>query len=579
MIERIAAGEVIERPASVVRELLDNALDAGATSIRVEIQQGGLRLVRVADDGCGIPPEQLPLACQPHTTSKVHSLADLDRIATLGFRGEALASIAAVSELELSSAAADDGVATVLRLAPGGAREHGATARTRGTTATVRGLFQTVPARAALLRGPRAEAARVHNVVRSYALAHPTVRFVLVSEHQLVLQTPGSGLRAAVAALYGTDLERALQEFGPLHAPAGEITGAIAARSFTHAGREHIVVAVNGRPVANRGLLASLETGYRPLLRKGRHPVLIVRIALAADRVDANVHPAKATVLLAEEAQLGAILREAVHHALGSAPSSVALFSTNAHLRPTTVQLRLPLPRKRRGLLLGTGRAPTRISPALDAPEVPETPLPELVALGQLDHALILARSPADDLYLVDQHRAHERALYEQLRQQPAPTAGTLSESGHAMRSPGQTQHPGQLLLEPVLVELSPRQAELLSSRTHELAALGLDLQPFGGAVFLIRALPGIAARADSPAELARVLASDAAEDAGDWLDHVCISLACRTATRRGQRLSPREQQQILDALRTVSAPAVCPHGSPLLLRFSRGYLRRAFEW
>lgn len=590
VVERIAAGEVIERPASVARELIENALDAGATAIRVELREGGIRLLRVADDGRGIPADQLALACRPHTTSKVRALADLERIATLGFRGEALASIAAVAELEIASASDESGLAHTRTLHPAGVADEGTAARPRGTTATVRNLFLTVPARRALLAGPRREAARAAAVVRAYALIHPAVRFALVMDGRLIFQTPGASLAETVARLYGADLAAVLLPIGPLTVEGVAITGAIATRTFSQPSRDHVHVAVNGRPVANRALLAAVEAGYRPLLRKGRHPVLIVTLAAPAAALDVNVHPAKAEVLLRAEPAIAAALRERIHHTLGSAPLAAATAGTPGAVRaPAPIQLSFPAPRLRRGLRLSERRgeyAGRRDDGPDDFPDdTPPAPIHPLTALAQFDDALILARSADGHLYLVDQHRASERAIYDALlRERMSAAAASLasSPSSTVQTAAGPAATPGQFLLEPVLVELTPPQAELLLPRLAELARLGLDCQPFGGAYFLVRAVPEVAgSTADpaDPADLARVLTVEAAVDADDWLDAVRISLACRAAVRRGATLSLPAQQALLDGLRSVAAPAACPHGSPLLLRYSRAYLRRAFEW
>src|SRR5262249_17129410 len=283
VIERIAAGEVIERPASVARELIENALDAGATNIRVEIRDGGLRLVRVADNGAGIAADELELACRQHTTSKVHRLSALEQIPTVGFRGEALASLAAVAELELISSATEDGLASVVTLGPGRETERGLISRPRGTTVTVRALFAEMPARRALLRGPAGEARQLAAGVRGYALAHPAIHFTLVSDGAVVLYTNGNDVAQAVAAVYGTDLARTLLSFGPVTVEAAALTGVVSARLFDAPDRQHIVVGVNGRPIANKSLLAAAEAGYRPVLRKGRHPVLVVAISVPPD--------------------------------------------------------------------------------------------------------------------------------------------------------------------------------------------------------------------------------------------------------------------------------------------------------
>ncbi len=611
VVERIAAGEVIERPASVVRELIDNALDAGATEIRIELREGGLRLIRVADDGWGIRPDDLARACLPHTTSKVARVDDLARLATLGFRGEALASVATVAELTLASACDDAGIAHEITLragAPDIVVAQGDASRGRGTTVTARALFQTMPARRALLRGPAAEATRALTVVRAYALAHPAVRFTLTHDGALLLQTPGADLPATVAALYGADVARALLTLAPVSLPDADLTGMVAARGFHFPSREHVYISVNGRPVANRALLAAAEAGYRPLLRKGRHPLLIARIASAPDRVDVNIHPAKIEALLRDEQALAAALRQSTHDALGAAPISIGAATT----RPTgaqfatPTQLRLPTASdRRRGLRIGEGRERYGAAGGLalwSAPGAwledgaPATPaLPELEPLAQFDNTLILAQSPTGQLFLVDQHRAHERVLYERLKHgmrhrsvggadassadsdshHPRPaSAGDEATSGATIGA-----LPGQMLLEPLLIELTPGQAETLTARLDELASLGLECQPFGGSVFLVRALPGIAGATQSAAAFARELAQDAAEEGDDWLDHVCVSLACRSAIRRGQPLSLAEQRALLADLRAASVAAVCPHGSPLAVYHSRELLTRLFGW
>jgi DNA mismatch repair protein MutL len=349
VIDRIAAGEVVERPASVVRELIDNALDAGATTIRIELREGGLRLIRVADDGGGIEPDELDIACQPHTTSKIHTLDDLGGITTLGFRGEALASIAAVAELEIVSARNADGLAMSLLLRPG--EDEGKldviTRSSWGTTVTVRDLFSNVPARRTLLRGPRTEAARVLGVARAYALIHPAVRFTVADDGQLAFQTPGTDLPATVAAIYGSDLRRALLPFGPLYVQDAALSGLVAMRSFTFPTREHVLVAINGRPIANRALLSAIEAGYRPVLRKGRHPLLVVHIAVPPESLDVNVHPGKAEVLLRPEATLTPYLRETIHHALGNAPINAAAQTTRPIAPTFAVPLQLHLPAAR----------------------------------------------------------------------------------------------------------------------------------------------------------------------------------------------------------------------------------------
>lgn len=568
VVERIAAGEVIERPASVVRELIDNALDAGATSIRIELQQGGLRLIQVVDDGEGILASDLSLTVTPHATSKVRSLADLEKIVTLGFRGEALASIATVAEVEIASAADDSGLAHVLRTGPGLPARTTEMPRTRGATVIVRDLFATVPARRALMRSARVEAGRVLAVVRTYALAHAATRFTLISDGVAVLQTSGRGQLAAIAAIYGSDVARALLPLGPLQNDDALITGLIAARVFHSANRVHVLLVVNGRPVTNRVLFSALEAGYRPLLRKGRHPMLLAELTVPADQVDSNIHPSKIAVLLRHEQSLAAALREAVHTSLGQAPISALANASDIAIGEFTrpLQLRFPPRRIRRTTRL----AEQRRMDDVDASDIALEP-GEWEPLAQFDDTLILARTAGGHLLLVDQHRAHERILYERLLQRHK----SLSEPGPATA----IEQSAQMLLQPLLVELSPLQARQLEPRLDELRRLGLDCHPFGGSVFLVRAVPHLPGMAHDAVAIAAALAEDAATDSNDWLDAVSVSLACRTAIRRGQPLTPEEQRTLLADLRAISVVATCPHGSPLLLRYSRTRLARAFEW
>ena len=570
VVERIAAGEVIERPASVARELIANALDAGATSIRVEMRDGGLRLLRVSDDGAGILADDLPLAVTPHATSKVRSLADLEQVTTLGFRGEALASIAAVAEIEIASAPDASGLAQVLRAGPDISPTMTASPRTHGVTVTTRELFATVPARRALLRSARVEARRVLAVTRAYALAHPLVRFVVVSDGAVALQTPGTDRAEAIGAIYGSDAARALLPLDPVQVGECAISGVVASRAFHSAARDHVLLIVNGRPVANRALLAALEAGYRPLLRKGRHPLLVAEVMSPADQVDANIHPSKTEVLLRDERGLAAVLREVVHTALGRAPLN-ALASAPDLTRGQFVHplpLGLPPRRIRRRSRLAEDGA--RYALAADD-FAPDADVGAWEPLAQFEETLILARTAAGHLLLVDQHRAHERILYERLLERRDGLRGIGAVSA--------AEDSAQMLLQPVLVELSPLQARQLEPRLDELRALGLDCQPFGESVFLVRATPHLPGMAQDAAAVVAELVEEAASDSNDWLDVVCISLACRTAIKRGQALTVEEQRALLADLRAVSIVASCPHGSPLLLRYSHSGLARVFEW
>jgi DNA mismatch repair protein MutL len=404
------------------------------------------------------------------------------------------------------------------------------------------------------------------------------------------------------------------------------LTGHLSARAFTYTTRDQTALTVNGRLVTNRALLASIERGYRPLLRKGRHPVVLCHLAVPSEWVDVNVHPAKAEVLLRHEAEIGRALREAIHAALGAAPAA-ALEAPPPVAARFRVQPALRFPHHRRTGGQPYGAAVSRLRESSSAYGQTSIAAP-IIALAQLNDSLILARGADGALYLVDQHRAHERILYERIRASESLTGGVTDDVGGATTDdsasiaessaesltdgepmsstaresiePGQLaddsgtflsvvvgyrkEKPAhsigqQLLLEPQLIELSPAQAAQLAPRLRELAALGLECQPFGGQVFLVRSVPSLPGAARSLAASVHELALAAAVDSDDWLDALRASLACRAAIRRGQSLTPAEQQALLSDLSDVSAPAVCPHGSPLILAYSPEFLANAFEW
>ncbi len=577
--ERIAAGEVIERPASVVKELIENALDAGAREVRIEIRGGGLRLVRVIDDGDGIPAEDLERVWLRHTTSKIATLEDLERLETLGFRGEALFSIATIAELTILSrtreTAKDPEQSGYFLLIRGGQIEsRGQGARVPGTTVTVRDLFYNVPARLKFMRGARTEAMHILQLVRRYALGYPQVRFSLLNDESSILQTGGSGdLAIALAELYQLPLEEMVrrvevsQRFEEnLEAPHYHLHGYIGNRALAQNNRQHVMLFINGRLVQVKGLQDALEEGYRGLLPRGKHPLIVLHLSVPPEEIDANVHPAKLEVKLLREAEVASLLTQAVRSVLGSSP---ALPESPTLPGPNLIsQRRLPGAR-RRGLHLSESVQPYQRDgggePALS--EILRTLRP----LAQLQEALILAQSPDGSLYIIDQHRAHERIIYEHLRQ-------TYS-SGKRVKEDEEDLN-AHLLLEPVIVEMKRHQAELLTERLPILRGLGLDCERFGGRSFLIRSVPvGLSESEGQMIAALPELAGIAAEESPDWQDRLLIGLSCRSALRRGRVMGLDEQGHLLRELARVAAPAVCPHGSPILLEYSRAFFIEKFEW
>ena len=562
--ERIAAGEVIETPAAVVKELVENALDAGARQIGVDVRGGGIDALRVADDGCGITAGEVDLAFQRHATSKLRDLDDLLRVRTLGFRGEALPSIASVADVLLHTATDGEAAGTLLRIRNGDVVERGRRARSRGTTVTVRDLFASFPARRRFLRTPRVEAQQIGQLVRRFALAHPAVAFTLAFDGHTAFRTPGTGaLAETAAALYSPTVAAHLLPID-IEVAEGTIGGMLGDRAASRPGRSAITLIVNGRCVKCPPLASAFETAYRPLLPRGRHPLAILRLTVPPDAVDVNIHPAKAEVRLAHAAALGAALAEATRAALGRLPAlppDDADFSFGPN--PPA-----PFPtgegREMREVLSLNGLREWSSGSALADATVPESNLPTLRIVGQLEDRLILAEG-ADGLYLVDQHRAHERVIYEHLHDRAAHEPERVEE------------------VEPLVLTLSPADARRLTERTPDLAMVGVACEPWGRNIFLLRSPPAALAGVDGLGPLLLDALNEADEHANDgtdaWRDRLCTALACRSALRRGQPLSLDAMHDLLRRLGTTASPTVCPHGSPIVLHVGSTFLTRQFGW
>ncbi len=548
---RIAAGEVVERPASVVKELVENALDAGARTVSVETEGGGVNLIRVSDDGAGIPAAELETAFQRYATSKLSSVADLARVSTFGFRGEALPSIAAVAEVEVVTCTAGAPAGEVLRLHQGQPAGRGQRARARGTTVTVRGLFQTVPARLKFLKSNATENAHIARVVSGYALAFPGVRFSLRIDGRHVLATGGSGrLIDAAIEVYGVEVARGLMPIAAPAMPPGGITisGMISQPSLTRANRDSLSLFVNRRAISSRPLAYAVEEAYHGLLMPGRHPLAIINISLPPEEVDVNVHPTKAEVKFRDERAVFTAVQRAVRATL------VAQAPVPRMEEPLATYRAVP-PAARP--LWGTGRE-QHPPPAGPPAGTPSPPLPALRVLGQVASTYIVAEGP-DGLYLVDQHAAHERVLYEKYRRQLA---------AHRVEV--------QPLLKPTPFEVSPAGAELLRANLATLAEAGFSLEPFGEHSYLVRTIPALLSGGDWAAAVREVLDGGPA-GTEDWTERMAVSLACHAAVRAGKTLNLAEMRHLLRELEQASLPRTCPHGRPTVLRIGNDHLEREF--
>lgn len=566
---KIAAGEVVERPASVVKELVENSIDAEAQEIRVEIAQGGRQLIRVSDDGCGIPAEQVEVAFARHATSKIASAEELYRVRTLGFRGEALASIAAVSRLTLTTRSADEPVGTVVRYEGGSLAHREAVARNQGTDIRVENLFYNTPARLKFLRADATESGHVARLMSSYALAFPGMRFELQSNNRLVSRTTGTGqILDVVLALYGLDVAEQMLEIrqGDYERDGVSVWGLIGAPGLHRSNRRDMIFFVNRRWIQDQSLSFAVSQAYHTLLPQGRHPLVVLNVALPPEDVDVNIHPTKQEVRFRQQNAVFAAVQRAVRstlmaqHPVATAPMpgrSAASWMRQQearHLAPGVAQTAIEFQTSPRE------HAPSLVPAPEKALARPTERLPMLRVVGQIAQTYIIAEGPGG-LYLIDQHAAHERIRYEALQTQKASSQVTVQE-----------------LLEPQTVELEPQQATLLEEHLEQLAAWGFDIALFGRNTFLVKAVPVGLAPETLPVALSEML--DAASEGGpgfSWADQALMTLSCHTAVRAGQTLSQQEMRELVQQLERSSLPHTCPHGRPTMLHLSQAQLERQF--
>jgi DNA mismatch repair protein MutL len=566
---QIAAGEVVERPASVVKELVENALDAGAGYITITVDGAGQRLIEVADDGCGIPADELPLAVERHATSKLSRAADLFNIRTLGFRGEALASIGSVSRLTLTSRSQDSELGRRLRVEGGQVHAAQAASAPIGTVVRVEDLFYNVPARLKFLKSDTTERRLIDSLVTRYALAYPKVRFHLAQESRPALQTSGNGERREIlAALYGAEVARPMLEV--LYEDQGlSIGGYISPVSLTRGHRRDIFFFINGRPVQDAALSAALLKGYHSMLMVGRYPIAALLVEMAPDHVDVNVHPTKAEVRFREPERIFAAVQNAVRRALlahSPAPGlgdtlrwapAPSLSAFQRQINPAWDMLEEPPA----GFSQDETPGPAAGALPTSQPALPGQRMPLLRPVGQIANAYLVAEGP-DGLYLIDQHAAHERVLFERFM---------------AQRQAG---IPSQALLHPATVELPTHSARLITDQLGLLGKLGFQVESFGPDTFQVRAIPVLLSGSD-PAAAVRVLVENFEEDEtplqAEQEARIIARVCKRAAVKAGKTLSPEEQRTLLLELEACESPRTCPHGRPTMIHLSVDLLERQF--
>ncbi len=580
LASKIAAGEVIERPASVVKELIENSIDAGAREIRVEIRGGGQRLIRVADDGAGIPALEVPVAFARHATSKLDTADDLFRIQTLGFRGEALPSIAAVSRVTLITRARGEEAGVQMRVDGSKVIDQRAAGAPAGTIVTVEELFRHVPARLKFLKTLATEAGHIADLVSAYALGYPHLRFSLVNDDRLIFQSPGTGsLRDALVKVLGIEIAGQMLEVrsgkleigeaaradataSNLQPPTSNIqaNGYISPPALNKATRKFLFFFVNHRWVQDRALAHAVIEAYHTALMVGRFPIVVLDVTLSPDAVDVNVHPTKREVRFRDPSAIFSTVQRAVRATLTASAPIPTVNIPRDFARPSAADSQLAI-----NLHRPIPNYPTT-QPSNDLTtqpsNYPTTQLPMLRVLGQILSTYIIAEGP-DGIYLIDQHAAHERVLYEQLRADKAGATVAV-----------------QPLLDPAPLQLTPAQSAALAANTETLAAYGFRIEPFGNQTILLRAVPALMKTSDPRGALIEIL--DEMEQGEEPLEKSAearlISSVCKSiAVKGGMVMALEEMRELVRRLEQTASPRTCPHGRPTMIQLNVALLEREF--
>ncbi len=613
-IDKIAAGEVIDRPESVVRELLDNAIDSGAGKISLEIRAGGTELIRVTDDGCGIDKEDIRTAFLRHATSKLVDAGDLEHIRTMGFRGEALASIAAVSRTEVITKTRDSMTGFRYQISGGVEGELSEVGIPEGTTMLVRDLFYNVPARKAFLRSAQTEAAYVTDTAEKAALSHPHIAFTYISDGRTIFHTTGSGrLSEVIYTIYGRELSRSLLEVSEEVPEAGiSISGYIGKPVIARSRRDLEICFVNGRYIRSELLRKAIEDGYEGYMMLHRFPFTMLSLDIDPGLIDVNVHPKKMEVRFSDEQAVYRAVTEAVRNRLHReelvvdasiyAPRAAARteasgdnkgerigdeaekpVSSRTHVEPFEIRRAAAMP-----VAVPSGfQEPLEPYPKPQIPseaatasagepqgeflqqELPreiflsEKALPQFRMIGQVFETYWIIEYDGA-MYLIDQHAAHEKVNYERL-----------------LRELRDKSISSQYIMPPVLLELSANEAELVGSSLEVFSELGFEVEPAGGRDFVVRAVPADLpelSRKELLMEMVDSLSSEGGTRTPDILRDKLASMACKAAVKGNNRLSEQEMKELIGELISLDNPYACPHGRPTIVKWSRYELDRMFK-
>jgi DNA mismatch repair protein MutL len=597
---RIAAGEVVERPASAVKELVENSIDAGATRIIVSLEEGGKRRIEVADDGSGMGPEDAVLALQRHATSKIRSADDLFAISTLGFRGEALPSIASVSHFTITSKVREEEAGVRVTVHGGDIESVEEVGAREGSVITVEELFYNTPARLKFLKSTPAELARVLDAVGNLAIAHPEISFTVSENGYSRLSTPGGGdPLGAITAVWGRDIARKLV---PVRndGPGLTVTGFLCPPDLTRPGRSHELFFVNGRPIKSRLLAHALEDAVRALTPESRYPIAAIFVQIAPDMVDVNVHPTKTEVKFTHDGSVHHAVSQAIKNALlaygilptisigepapsanaGGQPSNSGQASFLGRdfealsraafeaFRPDTLVNPPPAPNELATPTAENDYPSGELDPFAEPTPTAPKPFAEQLrgyrVLGQARNTYIIAITD-EGIAIIDQHVAHERVLYERL---------TVKRMEHGISA--------QRLAVPFTLSLGPAESALIQQRLADFASSGWDMEPFGRDAFLVRSVPSYVARRSYEALLRDIVDELVHQSVARRLivqrDHVTITNACKMAVKAGDPLNMDEMTGLLAQLADTENPYVCPHGRPIVVTIPFNDIDRKFK-
>lgn len=575
VVAQIAAGEVIERPASVIKELIENALDAGAANVRVSVEGGGRRLLRVSDDGHGITADEIEMAFARHATSKLQTAEDLTHIQTLGFRGEALASIAAVSHIHITTRHRDESAGTQMHIEGGRVVNRRSVGAPVGTVLAVENLFYNTPARLKFLKAENTEKRNIATLITRYAMAYPHVRFILEQDNREVFRSNGSGQLADVlVTALGLDMFKNMIEVEGSDSQIS-VYGYASAPDTSRTDRSRITLFVNGRWIQDNSLVYAVSQAYHTFLMNGRYPVAVLMLGVPTDAVDVNVHPTKAEVRFQDPNAVFSAVQRTIRRAVVDQAQTPSIQMRNRLAAswmsadsPSAEQIGLPMP------LDSPGQYPSHrpvgfrhdedeaaIPYGPEAPARPRT-LPMLRVIGQVGASYIIAEGPSG-MYLIDQHAAHERILYEQFMIE------------HARK-----ESIAQFTLSAQTIDLPAAEARLIEENLEALQSVGFKLEPFGANTFMIRSIPAMLADSDPVEAVINVLPElELGQRPGQTsIEEKIVKRVCKlVAVKAGTVLSIEEMQGLIRQLERCQSPQTCPHGRPTMLHMSSDQLAREF--